>query len=105
MKKSYWITIAILGIALILFLMVGPFLLGSWNNVGWGMKGDWPAGTMHGWGFDSFGWFGMLILWLVLVGIVVLTMLGIVWLVRGFPSIKRRKPNLQQASGISNVIA
>jgi uncharacterized membrane protein len=92
MKKSYWITIAILGTALILFLLVGTILLGNWNNVGWGMMGGWPAGTMHGWGFGSVGWFGMLIMWLIPVGIVVLASFGIVWLVRGFTSINKGNP-------------
>lgn len=87
MKKSYWITIAILGTALILFLMVGTTLFGNWNNIGWGMMGGWPTGTMHGWGFSSIGWFGALIMVLIPVGIVVLVISGIVWLVRNISSI------------------
>lgn len=96
MKKSYWITIAILGTALILFLMVGTTLFGNWNNVGWGMMGGWPTGTMHGWGFSSIGWFGALIMVLIPVGIVVLTILGITWLVRSFSSIGEGNPIINQ---------
>ena len=81
MKKSYWITVTILGAAFVLFLIVGTTLFG-----GWGMMGGWPAGTMHGWGFSSFGWFGMFIMWLIPIGFVVLVVLGVVGLVRGFSS-------------------
>jgi uncharacterized membrane protein len=96
MRKSYWITIAILSTALIFFLMVGTTLFGSWNNIGWGIMGGWPAGTMHGWSFGSFGWFGMLIMLFVPVGIFVLAIIGIVWLVRSFYSIRGRSPNINQ---------
>jgi uncharacterized membrane protein len=96
MKKSYWITIAILGTGLILILMVGSILFGIWNNVGWGMMGVWPAVSMHGWDFGSFGWFGMLIMLMVSVGIVALTIFGFVWLVRSFPSNRWGSPIINQ---------
>ena len=92
MKKSYWITIALLGTAFILILMIGPFLLGTWNNMGWGMMGGWPGSTLHGWGFGSIGWFGLLIMWLMPVGIVSLAILGIIWLVRNYPAISGGTP-------------
>jgi uncharacterized membrane protein len=75
MKKSYWITIAILGTGLILILMVGSILFGIWNNVGWGMMGVWPAVSMHGWA---------------------LTIFGFVWLVRSFPSNRWGSPIINQ---------
>ncbi|UCD99570.1 MAG: hypothetical protein JSV42_02250 [Chloroflexota bacterium] len=84
MKKSFWIAIAILGALLIPFLFLGKFLLGNWNNLGWGMMGGWPAGTMHGWGFGSIGWLGMILMWLIAVGFIVLVILGVIGLVRGF---------------------
>jgi uncharacterized membrane protein len=96
MKKSYWITIAILGTALILSLMVGTILFGNWNNVGWGMMAGWPTGPMHGWGFSSIGWIGMLFLLLVPVGIVLLVISGIIWLVRSFSSIGEGSPIINQ---------
>ncbi len=69
--------------------MVETTLFGNWNNVDWGMIGGWPGGTMHGWSFGPFGWVGMLIMWLVPVGIVLLVILGIIWLVRNYPAISR----------------
>jgi putative membrane protein len=97
MKKSYWITVVVVGILLLIALLVGISLLGSWNNGGRGMMGGWPSGTMHGWGFGSFGWFGMILMWLIPVGFIVLVVLGIVGLVRGFSSTGEgnANPNLQ----------
>ena len=46
---------------------------------GAGMMGP---GMMGGWGYSPFGWIGMLFMWLIPVGFLVLTVLGIVWLVR-----------------------
>ena len=86
MKKSYWIALAIFGIAFLLVLLVGISLLGGWNNRGWGMMSGWPSGMMHGWGFGSFGWIGMILMWLVPVSFLVLVILGIVGLVRGLTS-------------------
>ena len=82
MKKYFWLTIAILGAALILFLFVSSSLFGNWNNVGWGMMGGWPEGTMHEWGFGSIGWFGMILMWIIPIGFIVLVVLGVVGLVR-----------------------
>jgi putative membrane protein len=86
MKKSYWIAVAVLGIVFLLVLLAGMSLLGYWNNGSWGMMGGWPSGMMHGWGFAPFGWLGMILMWLVPVSFLVLVILGIVGLVRGFTS-------------------
>ncbi len=86
MKKSYWIAFAIFGTLFLLVLLAGTSLLGGWNNWGWGMMSGWPSGMMHGWGFGSFGWIGIILMWLVPVGFVVLVVLGIVGLVRGLTS-------------------
>ena len=83
MKKSYWIAVAVSGIVFLLVLFAGMSLLGSWNNGGWGMMGASPSGMMHGWGFSSFGWIGIILMLLIPVGFVVLVVLGIVGLVRG----------------------
>jgi len=96
MKKSYWIAVAVSGIVFLLVLFAGMSLLGSWNNGGWGMMGASPSGMMHGWGFSSFGWFGMILMLLIPVGFVVLVVLGIVGLVRGFSSIGEGNANLNQ---------
>jgi putative membrane protein len=86
MKKSYWITAAVLGIVFLLVLLAGMGLLGYWNNWGWGMMGGWTSGMMHGWGFAPFGGIGMILIWLVPVFFLGLVILGIVGLVRGFTS-------------------
>ncbi len=39
-------------------------------------------GMMGGWGFGSFGWIGMIFMWLIPVGFIVLTVAGVAWLVR-----------------------
>lgn len=96
MKKSYWIAIAILGAALLIFLIAGTILFGYWNNMGWGMMDGWQAGTMHGWGFGYFGWFGMLIMLLVPIGILLLVIFGIVWLVRSVTSNTRGNSTINQ---------
>ena len=86
MKKSYWIAFAVSAIIFLIVLLVGMNLQGGWNGRGWGMMGGWPAGTMRGWGFGSFGWFGMILMWLLPVGFVALMILGTVGLIRGFSS-------------------
>jgi putative membrane protein len=98
MKKSIWIALAVFGIALSLVLLAGISLLGGWTRGGWGMMGAWPSGMMHGWGFNSFGWIGIILMWLVPFGFVVLVVLGIVGLVRGLTSSGEGKADtVQQA--------
>ncbi|MCJ7535739.1 MAG: SHOCT domain-containing protein [Anaerolineales bacterium] len=86
MKKSLWVAVAVFSIALLFIIFVGMSFLGGWNNWGWGMMGGWPSGMMHEWGFGSFGWFRIILMWLIPVGFVVLVVLGIVGLVRGLIS-------------------
>ena len=88
LKKSYWIPLAIFGIAFLLIFFVGRSLLGGWNTWGWGMMGGWPVSGMHKLGSGSFGWTGVILMWLISVGFVVLVVLGIVGLVRGLISSK-----------------
>lgn len=61
--------------------------------------GGWPAGTMHGWGYGSFGWFGIILMWLIPVGIIVLVVLGIAGLVRGLSSTGGGNTNADQQKG------
>ncbi|MHB8778158.1 MAG: zinc ribbon domain-containing protein [Anaerolineales bacterium] len=77
MKKVNWLVVGIVGFILLLFLFGGG-MMGSWGYHGWGMMGP----GMMGWGYSPFGWFGMLFMWLIPVGFIVLTVLGIIWLVR-----------------------
>ena len=74
MKSTNWTVVAIVGILALLILMFGASLIGSrgyntYGYGGWGMMGPWMMG-------------GMFFMWLVPLGILVLTVMGIAWLVR-----------------------
>ncbi len=80
MKRVSWTAVAAFGIVVAVAFLIGVSLLGGgWGYGGWGMMGP---GMMGGWGFGPFGLIGMLFMWLIPIGFVVLTVLGIVWLVR-----------------------
>jgi hypothetical protein len=86
MNKINWSAIAVFAVVTLLAFLVGVSLLGG----GWGMMGNWGyngwgmmgPGMMGGWGFAPFGWITMLFMWFIPVGFIVLTVLGVVWLVR-----------------------
>lgn len=80
MKKINWLVVTIIGVIVLLFLFGGGMMVGGWGYRGWGMMG--PGGMMGGWGYSPFGWIGMLFMWLIPLGFLVLTVLGIAWLVR-----------------------
>jgi len=79
MNKINWTIVIIVA----LVVLLGVSLLGGRGYGGWGMMGP---GMMGGWGFAPFGWIGMLFMWLIPVGLLVLTVLGITWLVRSVGS-------------------
>ena len=79
MNKINWAAVVIFSIVVLLVCLAGIGLLGGWRYGGWGMMGP---GMMGGWGMGPFGGIGMIFMWLVPVGLVVLVVLGIVWLVR-----------------------
>lgn len=83
MNKLNWSMLAVFSIVVVLAFLVGVSLLGGGGYGGWGMMGP---GMMGGWGFSPFGWFGMFFMGLIPVGFIVLTVWGIVWLVRGLGS-------------------
>jgi len=74
MKKVNWTAVVIVAIVALIVLQVAGTLLG-----GWGMMGP---GMMGGWGFGPFGWIGMAFMWLIPVGFLALTVLGIAWVVK-----------------------
>lgn len=78
MKKINWLIVSLVGVIVLLFLFGGGMMSG-WGYRGWNMMGP---GMMSGWGYSPFGWIGMIFMWLIPVGFIVLTVLGIVWLVR-----------------------
>lgn len=79
MNKINWTVVIILAVAL---LFVAS-LFGGRGYGGWGMMGP---GMMGRSGFSPFGWIGMTFMWLIPIGFLVLTVLGIVWLVRAIGS-------------------
>ncbi|NUQ86249.1 MAG: zinc ribbon domain-containing protein [Anaerolineales bacterium] len=79
MNKINWTVVVIVTIVALLVLQVVGSLLGGGGYGGWGMMGP---GMMRGWGFAPIGWIGMFFMWLIPAGFLVLTVLGIVWLVR-----------------------
>lgn len=95
MNKNIWTVVVV--VALVLLLAAGLF--GNWGYGGErGMMGneeyggEW--GMMGNLGFAPFGWIGMIFMWLIPIGFLVLTALGIVWLVRavggGNPTVPSR---------------
>lgn len=82
MKKVNWLTVGIVAIIAILFLFGGG-MMRSWGYGGWGMMGGYGGGPgMMGWGYSPFGWFGMLFMWLIPVGLLVLAVFGVAWFVK-----------------------
>lgn len=75
MNKINWTVVVIVA----LVVLLGISLLGGWGYGSWGMMGP---GMMGGWGYSPFGWIGMAFMWLIPVGFLALTVLGIIWLVK-----------------------
>ena len=83
MNRINWTAVAVFAIVALLVFLASISLLGGRGYGGWGMMGP---GMMSGWGFAPFGWIGMLFMWLVPIGFLVLVVLGIAWLVRALGS-------------------
>jgi hypothetical protein len=95
MKKINWLVVTVIGVIVLLFLFGGGMMSGWGYRGSWGMMGG-PG--MMGWGYSPFGWIGMIFMWLIPVGIIALTVLGVAWLVRNVgnstpPSIQNPCPN------------
>ena len=84
MNKVNWNAVVIFSVVLVLAFVVGLSLFGGWRYGGWGMMGTgrMGPGMMGGWGFNPFGWLGMIFMWLIPLGFVALVVLGIVGLFR-----------------------
>ena len=90
MQKVNWLVVGIFGIVALLLLFGGGMMMGGWGYRGWSMMGPGgmvgPGGMMNNWGYSSspspIGWIGMIFMWLVPVGLIVLAVFGIVWLAR-----------------------
>ena len=84
MRKINWLLVGIMGFVIILILFGAGMLIGDWRYRDWGMMG--PSGMMENWGYSDtsapLGWIGMIFMWLIPGGLIVLAVFSIVWLVR-----------------------
>ena len=84
MQKVNWLVAGIIAIVFLLLLFGGGMMTSGWGYRGWSMMG--PGGMMSNWGYSSpltpLGWIGMIFMWLIPVGLIVLAMLGVVWQMR-----------------------
>jgi len=79
MKNVNWTAVSVFSVIGLLVLAFGVSLLGGrayggWGYGGWGMMGPWMMGPLM--------MFGMFFMWLIPIGFLVLTGLGIAWIVR-----------------------
>jgi uncharacterized membrane protein len=79
MNRVNWLAITVFGFIVVIVFLVGLSLFGGWGYGNWGMMGP---GMMGGWGYGTFSWIGMIFMWLIPISFLVLTVLGIVWLVK-----------------------
>ena len=84
MKRVNWNAVAVFSAVVLLVFLVGVYLLGGWGyggrgGIGSGMMGP---GMMGAWGYYPFGWIGMVFMWIIPVGLVVMVVLGVAWLIR-----------------------
>lgn len=90
MRKVNWLFVGIMSFVGLLILFGAGMLMGDWRYRAWGMMG--PQGMMENWGYSypsaPLGWVGMIFMWLIPVGLMVLAVFGIVWLVRNVSSFK-----------------
>lgn len=82
---TLWIVISAIAL-FVLGLFGGMFLPFGGNNFafGYGCANGWNGygNMMGGWGMMPFGFFGMLFMWLIPLGVLALIVGGIFWLVR-----------------------
>ena len=93
MKKVNWLVVGVISAVVVLLLFGGAMMLGGWNygsgmtlapgaSAGVGSWGNGGYGMMNNWGYSPLGWIGMLFMWLIPIGLIVLAVFGVVWLVR-----------------------
>lgn len=83
------------GVFVLVFFIALPFFGGGWVGTcfaGRGMMGGY-RGMMGGYGFmNPFGFFGMVLMWLIPLAILVLIVLGIAGLFKGWNIANRSNP-------------
>ena len=89
MQKVNWLLVGIISFVIILILFGTGMLMGDWRNHEWGMMG--PNGMRENWYPSTpspLGWVGMIFMWLIPAGLMVLAVFGVVWLVRNLGNSK-----------------
>jgi len=86
MNRINWTAVVVVAIVALLVFLIGVSLMGGWGYGNWGMMGGYRSGMMGQWGFGPFGWIGMIFMWLIPVGFILLIVLGVVWLIRAIGS-------------------
>ncbi len=90
MQKVNWLLVGIISFVSVLILFGAGMLMGDWRYRDWGMMG--PSGMRENWGYSSpaspLGWVGMIFMWLIPAGFIVLAVFGILWLVRNLGNSK-----------------
>lgn len=83
MNKVNWKAITVFGVIVVIVFLVGLSLFGRWGYWNGGMMGPgmMGPGMMGGWGYGTFGWIGMIFMWLIPISFLLLTVLEIGWLV------------------------
>ena len=90
MRKVNWLIVGIMSFVILMILFGAGMLMGDWRYRAWGMMG--PNGMVENWGSSypaaPLSWIGMIFMWLIPAGLIVLAVFGIVWLVRNVSSFK-----------------
>jgi hypothetical protein len=90
MQKVNWLIVGTMSFVIILILLGTGVLMSDWRYREWGMMG--PSGMRESWGSSStpppLGWIGMIFMWLIPAGLIVLAVFGIIWLVRNLGNSK-----------------
>ena len=86
MNKVNWTQVTVFAIVVLLVFLIGVGILWGFGGYGYGMMGSrygaMGPGMMGGWGFAPFGWLGMIFMWTIPLGFLILLAAGVVWLVR-----------------------
>lgn len=78
MNRVNWTRVGVFAVVVLLVLLIGASLLGGFGRYGYGY-GMMGPGMM---GFGPLGGFGMLFMWIVPLGFLILLGSGLVWLAR-----------------------
>jgi len=84
-KTAKWVIGILVAIVILMPFLSQLFFPGAYAGYGMMGRGGYGYGMhmpMMGYGYGGFGFFGMLFMWLIPLGILALIVLGIAWLVK-----------------------